>query len=434
MPERIVQKDWSTLDVRSDEVQEIISQPPNWLIRWGITAFFGVLIVILITAWAVKYPEIIQAPIKLTAINAPKTLNSRITGKLTKLLVENNVHVKKGEVLAWLESTASHKEVIQLKLEIDTMQEWLNKKELKHFKPAQLGRFANLGELQADFQTFEQAYREFCSFLEGGFYSQKRQMIVRELQYTQSLMEQLEQQKAIQQQDYDLAHQEYEAQKQLAEEGIIAPLELKQEESKLLARRLPLEQTESSIINNYAAQVAKEKELMELDRKMSEQQSVFQQALNTLKSNVQQWAYQHLLVAPFEGKVIYTGILQENQTLITGQEVFYIQPTNSSYFGELSLLQNSFGKVEEGQKVLVKFSGYPYQEFGSVLGKVTYISDIPVKDSIFLAKVQFENGLRTNYGKKLTPINGMRGNAEIITEDLRLIERFYQNIRKNLAP
>lgn len=434
MPERIVQKDWSTLDVRSDEVQEIISQPPNWLIRWGITAFFGVLIVILITAWAVKYPEIIQAPIKLTAINAPKTLNSRITGKLTKLLVENNVHVKKGEVLAWLESTASHKEVIQLTLEIDTMQEWLNKRELKHFKPAQLGRFANLGELQAGFQTFEQAYREFCSFLEGGFYSQKRQMIVRELQYTQSLLEQLEQQKAIQQQDYDLAHQEYEAQKQLAEEGIIAPLELKQEESKLLARRLPLEQTESSIINNYAAQVAKEKELMELDRKMSEQQSVFQQALNTLKSNVQQWAYQHLLVAPFEGKVIYTGILQENQTLITGQEVFYIQPTNSSYFGELSLLQNSFGKVEEGQKVLVKFSGYPYQEFGSVLGKVTYISDIPVKDSIFLAKVQFENGLRTNYGKKLTPINGMRGNAEIITEDLRLIERFYQNIRKNLAP
>lgn len=434
MPERIVQKDWSTLDVRSDEVQEIISQPPNWLIRWGITAFFGVLIVILITAWAVKYPEIIQAPIKLTAINAPKTLNSRITGKLTKLLVENNVHVKKGEVLAWLESTASHKEVIQLTLEIDTMQEWLNKRELKHFKPAQLGRFANLGELQAGFQTFEQAYREFCSFLEGGFYSQKRQMIVRELQYTQSLLEQLEQQKAIQQQDFDLAHQEYEAQKQLAEEGIIAPLELKQEESKLLARRLPLEQTESSIINNYAAQVAKEKELMELDRKMSEQQSVFQQALNTLKSNVQQWAYQRLLVAPFEGKVIYTGILQENQTLITGQEVFYIQPTNSSYFGELSLLQNSFGKVEEGQKALVKFSGYPYQEFGSVLGKVTYISDIPVKDSIFLAKVQFENGLRTNYGKKLTPINGMRGNAEIITEDLRLIERFYQNIRKNLAP
>lgn len=424
--------DWSQLDVRSAEVQEIIGRPPHWLVRWGITAFMGVLILVLVSAWAITYPEVIDAPLRLTAIHAPKTLESKVNGKLRRLLVDNNTRVREGQVLAWLESTAGHRQVLRLAAKTDSMHRWLLGDQFQQITDVQLAGFWGLGELQTHFQTFEQAHREFVSFQDGGFYSQRRQMLEQELRYTKLLLEKLKEQQRIQQEDYELARREYTINKRLADDEIISPMDFLQEESRLLSRRLPLEQTESAIISNHASQTAKQKELMELDRQRAQQKSVFLQALNLLKSAIEEWKANYLLISPLDGKVIYTGILQENQTLSAGQEVFYIQPDNTDFFGELAISQSSFGKIEVGQEVLVRFNSYPDQEFGSVTGRLDYVSDVPVRDSVFIGKVTFPDGLETNYGRELTPRNGMTGQAEIITQDMRLLERFYNNITKQI--
>ena len=47
----------------------------------------------------------------------------------------------------------------------------------------------------------------------------------------------------------------------------------------------------------------------------------------------------------------------------------------------------------------------------------------------YLAEVAFPNGLVTNYGKKLPLLPEMTGTAEIITEDMRLIQRFFNPIK-----
>src|SRR5699024_9339220 len=109
-----------------------------------------------------------------------------------------------------------------------------------------------------------------------------------------------------------------------------------------------------------------------------------------------------------------------------------IQPANTSFFGEMIVSQRSFGRIQKGQKVLVRFSGYPSKEYGTVTGKIAYLSEFPVRDSSFIAKVNFPNGLMTNYGRKLPPTNGMTGQAEIVTQDMRLIERFYNNIAEQI--
>jgi len=171
---------------------------------------------------------------------------------------------------------------------------------------------------------------------------------------------------------------------------------------------------------------------MELDKRLEEQSSAFLQALNSLRSVIDEWKTQYLVTAPYDGRVVFAGILQENQSLTAGQPLFYIQPENTSFFGELMVSQASFGKVEEGQPVQVRFSGYPYHEYGSVFGRVEYFSDFPVQDSLFFAKVSFPEGLVTNYGREITPRNGMTAQAEIITQDMRLLERVYNNITKEL--
>ena len=43
---------------------------------------------------------------------------------------------------------------------------------------------------------------------------------------------------------------------------------------------------------------------------------------------------------------------------------------NISYFVEMLIPQYNFGKVKQGQDVLLKFQAYPFEQYGSVLGKI----------------------------------------------------------------
>ena len=424
--------DLAALEVRSEEVQEIIGRPPHWLIRWGITAFFGVLALVLLSAAVIKYPEVIEAPIRLTAINAPQSLESRIGGKIVHLATENNSAVDEGSVLAWLESTADHREILELAELTGHLREQLLNANAIQIEEVDLSAFGNLGELQTTFQGFEQAWREYRAYQPGAFFSRQRDMLIQEMEYSRQLLGQLQKQKEIQEADLALAEREFTMQKELAAKDFISPVELARAERELAARQLPLQQTESAIISNHAGRTAKEKEIMELDRRMDEQQSVIIQSLNTLISAIDDWKQTYLVTAPFSGRVVYAGVIQENQTVTAGQELFYLKPNSTTYFGELSVSQQSFGRVSEGQRVLVRFSGYPYQEFGSVYGEVEYFSDFPVRDSLFFAKVAFPDGLQTSYGQTILPRNGMIGRAEIITQDIRLLERVYNNVTKEL--
>lgn len=423
---------FSDLEIRSEEVQEIIGRPPHWLVRWGIASFFIVITLIFLSASTIQYPETLNAPLQLTAINAPKTVEAKVSGKLVRLFKDDNVLVKEGEVLGWLESTADHASVMELSSALDSPDLWIQNNNIERTRSLETLNFKNLGSLQSSFQSFDQVYREFLDYLPGAYYYDQKKILAQELDYIRQLLEQLELQTQIQQTTLAIAEREYEAQQKLAEKNLIADLELDRAESKLANQQLPLQQTESAIINNRMAQSAKQKEIMNLERQIEQQRAIFFQAVYSLRSAVEEWKKNYLVTAPATGTLFYSGILQEQQTVSAGQELFLIQPESTRFFGELIITQRSFGKIEEGQQVLVRFNGYPYSEFGSVAGKIEYLSDIPVRDSLFFAKVEFTNGLNTNYGYELTPRNGMTGTAEIITQDMRLITRVYNNLTKEL--
>ena len=420
------------LNARSEEVQEIIGKPPHWLIRGGIGAFLGFLALIFLTASVIKYPEVINAPLSLSAINAPKTLESKISGKVIKLFADDKSRVSQGEVLGWLQSTADHALVLKLSDQVDEMYTWVINDDIANISSYQIGAYNRLGELQSTFQSFEQSYREYLAYLPGGYYHERRKILEQEKTFTDTLLTKLEAQKEIQEQNYKLAARELKAQRTLAEKDLIAPLDLLKAEGEFSNMKLPMQQTESSIINNRVSKIAKEKEIMDLDRASEDQKADFIQVLNTFRSSISEWKANYLLIAPIAGTLTYAGIVQEQQTIQAGQPILYIEPETTHYFGEMRISQASFGKVEEGQQVLVKFSAFPYQEFGSVMGEIEFLSDFPVGDSLFFAKVHFPSGLETNYNQVLPATNGMRGQAEIITKDMRLLERIYNNLTKEL--
>ena len=90
-------------ELRSDEVQEVLSHTPPWALRWGNTVFLLILLAVLGLSWLVRYPEIITVPFRLTSDNVPKPVIAKIGGRLVKLWVKDNQTVQQGQVLAYIE-------------------------------------------------------------------------------------------------------------------------------------------------------------------------------------------------------------------------------------------------------------------------------------------------------------------------------------------
>src|SRR5690606_34204821 len=106
-------------ELLTDEVQEVISFRPHWIVRRGNSIFLLIVLLLFFLSWVIKYPDITTASARLVALHPPKLVSSRTEGKLVKLFVSNEQLVRKGQVLAYMESTGSYDEVQQL-------QEWVN--------------------------------------------------------------------------------------------------------------------------------------------------------------------------------------------------------------------------------------------------------------------------------------------------------------------
>ena len=148
-----------------------------------------------------------------------------------------------------------------------------------------------------------------------------------------------------------------------------------------------------------------------------------------MKSEVSTWELTYLLRSPIEGTVTFNKFYSENQNISEGDRAFNIVPANlGEVIGKVELSVRGSGKVKEGLNVNVKFDNYPYMEFGMVRGKVKGVSLVS-EDNFYMVEVEFPSGLVTNYDNELQMQNQLMGQAEIITEDLRLIQRIFNPLK-----
>lgn len=414
----------------SDEVKEIISYHPHWMIRKGNILFFVVLISILVFTWFISYPDIINGSAQLVSLNAPKMISSKTQGKLMKLFAAEGEVVQKGKHLGYMESTASYNEVMQLKNWIDqTINETQNNNYNVLIKNP-LPSLFNLGELQSPFQTFQNQLAETKQLLSSGYYQNKKAALQKDLSFLSNLKTSTSQQKKLVEQDQQLQKKEYEAYEGLEKEKVIAPLELNQYKSKLIAKEQSLQQINEQLTNSDIASHSKEKEIMDLEKQVTDQHQKFHSALLDLKSEIEKWIQQYVLIAPEDGKLMFVSSLQENELISSGQSLFYVQPGETSYYAEMMVAQKGFGKIKSGEKVILKAEGYPSEEYGSLTGIVTYISNMPSRKDSFLIKVNLPHGLKTNYNKEIFFRNNLSAHAEIITDNRKLFDRLLGQLKK----
>jgi len=91
------------LDIRSNEMEEVVGNVPSWIIRWGITALFAVGVLGLLISTFIRYPDTLRANVLMQATDQPGKVTIRRTeanaSHLFKYKVKEGDQVKPGDTL-----------------------------------------------------------------------------------------------------------------------------------------------------------------------------------------------------------------------------------------------------------------------------------------------------------------------------------------------
>ncbi|QXP61386.1 HlyD family secretion protein [Olleya sp. HaHaR_3_96] len=418
------------IELRSEQVQDILSYVPHWMIRYGNLLFLGLIILFFSLSWLIKYPDVIIAEALLTTKIPPEKLLSQTTGKFETILISDNSIIAKNSPIAILENTSNFKDVYKLKSIIDTIK--VNTKSF--YFPVNELPVLFLGDIDTQYALFENNYIQYTLNKSLQPFSNdaiaNRNSISELHRRLKSSKEQLE----LNRSQLTLKQKDLNRYKTLFEKGTIARLEYESKQVEFLQAEQNLKSFESSIsqiresISN-ANNTSKGTEINKTKEEMMLLKSVIQ-SFRQLKKAIRVWETNYVLKSNIDGKVAFSNYWSPNQTVNQGDLVFTIIPSESSTFiAKLKTPATNSGKLKIGQSVNIQLENYPTSEFGTLQAKVNRISPIPDSEGFYLILAELPSELITSYKKPIEFKQEMRGSAEIITEKLRLTERFFYQVK-----
>jgi multidrug resistance efflux pump len=420
------------IEIKTDEVNELLTAVPKWIIRWGVTIIFSIMLSTLILTFFIKYPETLPASITITTTNPPITLVAKTSGKIILLPVKNNQAVKASTVLMVLENPANYKHVLSVATLLDTFQTNLKLKrtipEMVYFDSLQLGN------ISTPFLQFLKSYNSYKLFTETNPQQKEISIINSELETYSVLYAKYQVQENLSKQEFDLAEKDFNRFNSLFQNGSISSKEFEDKNRDYINAKKNYESIKINNLNNIITINNLEKNKLQLQLLAVQESEKYVQELNEsiqhLKLQIETWEQTYLVIAPFDGIVSLFNYWNVNQAITQGDEVLSIVPSQKQeMIGKLILpLQNS-GKLKAGQTVNIKLNNYPYQEYGMLKGVVRNISVIPQKQN-YSVEVALPEQLTTTYQKKLEYKEEMQGSAEIVTEELTLFKRIFYQFRK----
>lgn len=420
--------DNNAIELRSEEVQEILTRVPHWMIRWGSVVVLLILISLFFVSWLIKYPDTISTQIVITTNIPPEKLIAKLSGKIEAILVKDKMLISKNTPLAVIENSANYNDVFLLKNIVDTINIDKSKFPFEKLKSVQLG------EIESFFAVFQkESIADDLNAKLRPFQVEGTAQSYEAIQLKERLSL-LESQKSINQNELVLEKSDLERYQGLFNKGIIATQELEkhkltyfQVERNYKSLLSTISQLKSSL--NELSRSSKTTRINESKENVNLERNVIQ-AFYQLKKAIKDWELNYVLRSSIDGKVTFLQIWAENQTVNGGDNVFAIIPTNKKeYIGMLKAPAQNSGKIKFGQTVNIRLANYPDREFGIIKGIVKAISLTPDKDGNLLIRVSLPNGLETSYNKQIFFQQEMSGTADIVTEDLRLIERLLYQFR-----
>ena len=423
------------IELRSEEVQEVMGEISPAIVRWGITAIFLILVILLTGCFIFKYPDVITATVTITTEEPPASIIARATGKIDEIYVKNNQEVKTGTTLGVIQNPARTADILMLS---QRMQKWNDQQQsLSYARNLFDETHLQLGSVQTSYATFLSLLREYLDFKELMYYPQKITLQGRQVASQKENQNEMLRQGKLMKQQLENALSTFKRDSLLYNKGVVSEDDYDAAKSKLLQSRQSYSALRSSIKQSEIEITQCQGSMLDLQQSFKENENKYEislrMATEQLITDLKSWERNYLLVSPINGAVNLMGIWSNNQNVKSGETIFTIQPkVQTDPIGKALMPVQNSGKVKVGQRANVRLNNFPDQEFGFLEGVVQNISGTPNSDGKYVVEIRFPQGLTTNYNKKLPITRQMEGSAEIITEDIRLIERFFNPIKRLL--
>ena len=422
------------IELRSDEFQEIVQQSPRWLIRSGISLILGFILLLLVGSYFFKYPDVINADVVVLSENPPAYLAARTTGRIDSILVTDQQFVPEGQIIAILENTARFGDALKLKDFLAQMEPFMQS--FDTLTAVHPGIDLQLGDIQSDYSSFVRLYNDYFTLLRLKLHPKKIKALRQQISMNKIYYDRLWAQKRDMDADFKIAHTQFKRDSILQTKGVLSDLDLEKTKGVLIQKKYNLNGSRTKLAETQSGIIKLEQEVVDAEMDFADQkkkaQNTLIEAMNVLKSRLASWEQTFVIKSPTSGKVSFANFWTKNQQVKKDEIVFSVIPEKQTQIiGRINLPVKGAGKVAIGQKVNIRFENFPYMEYGYIRGVVSNISLMPNNEN-YVVEVGLPQDLKTNYDIQLKFTQEMKGSAEIITSDLRLIERFFNPVKSML--
>lgn len=421
---------------KSEEIQHIIDKIPSRFGRLMTLVVTGIIIFAIGLGWFISYPDISTGDISVNANTAKINLVSNSSGKL-KLLKPNQFEVQEGSVVGFIENSAELSNILLVDSILEDFDGTYNT--ICIVRKA-LPSKVSLGELNPRYHTFINSLQEYINYYTEGFYTKQEKTMLAMLGEQNLSLGLAQRRAATTKESLNISKRNHSRDSILYKKSLTSITDFDRSRQNYLSDENVNQSTENEI-NNVRQQIFNTtQQLQEIAiLKRESEKKLFLElsyAYNELNDNIKEWKTKYLFISPISGRLQYLKFLVDNRFILQGEEIFAIVPQEDEIFGEVTLPATGAGKVTVGQEVIIKLDNYPYYEYGSIKGivkNISLVSNISEnsldKSESYLLNVTLPDGLVTNYGKKLDFKHEIKGTADVVTRDRRLIQRMFDSVR-----
>ncbi len=422
------------------EIEEIIGNPPGWLLHSGITILCLLFALILLLAAWIEYPDKIVAHGHLTSDNPPIEHVNKVEGILENFNLKDGEQVTKGETIATIRTTLDKRHLAKLERFIRRYEKITD---LSVYASLYFPKDLKLGNLSADYAQLQLLYSELQLTLNNKTVGKQILALNSQIDKTKEMEAVYQDEKGITEKEVLLVQKNYDRQLKLNSNKLISDIDLERTEATLLQSQKQLSNLNKNSIENRDRKEGLQLEIekLNLERENSINQKRFDilAIINKIKQQRIQFSEDYEIKALINGTVHLNSEIKNEMYLQSNTWLISVIPNQfeNRKYAKVVVSAPNFSKIEVGQKAILKLNNYPYKENGVIYGQLSSISLLPSKteggQQTYALHIPTSDTLLTSFGKPISFKLNSGLQAEVITENRSILSRIFKQFSSLLS-
>jgi len=425
---------------RSEEVADIVDRMPTRFGVYTTVVVFSLVLILLSLGYIIEYPDTVDGSIIINTEFTTVKLVSNTAGNLTLLDIKSKDDVKAGQYIALIQNPANTAQIRSILALLNRYD--LDKQDV--IKAISLfPRKVSLGEIDSKYFAFLNAVQQLYDYKVHDLVKTQRYGYLQQISKLEEKLDNDKNLKATEFRNMNVAKSLTDKDSVLLSKKYATEDELARSTMNYLNLKGNFQRVQSELSNTESAIADYKSKVDQLEiQHVSRMQNLQADLVNTyddLMDNLKAWEQRYVFKSPINGKVEFLQFWHNNQYVQSNENIFEIVPKQNKVIGQVFLPSLGAGKVKVGQDAIIKLNNYPYQEFGSILGKVRSISLVTnvMKGAnqnnidTYLVEISLPASLKTNFGNSLDFKYELKGTVDIISKHRRLLERLFDNLKSS---